>query len=78
MCANNQTLSAVTGIRTDRDADALNEYQRLVTRATRPTIYRTDQEAEDAVERARKFAHIESHRGNYAPIIDQLERALTD
>lgn len=78
MCANNQTLAAVTGIRDDRDAAANKQYANLLTRARRAALYGTDQEAADRAEAARRFAHRESVRGNYGPLIDQLQRALAD
>lgn len=76
MCANNLTYAAVTGIRSDRARDATARYRRFMQYAVRLTLYGDDKGAQSAAEHARRIAHHESRRGNFAPLIDQLERAL--
>lgn len=76
MCANNMTYAAATGCTTDRARDATKRYQALMRATARASLYGTDDEARDAAERARKFAHAESYRGNLGPLLDQLERNL--
>lgn len=77
MCANNLTRADATGIRTDRAESALNRYDALMTRARRAILSDDDTAADRYDDQARRLAHIESTRHNYAPIIDRLERAYS-
>lgn len=76
MCANNQTYAAATGISDDRAADAMRRYRAMHQRALRCTLHGDDDKAADYIDKARRIAHIESRRGNFAPILDHIDRQL--
>lgn len=79
MSTNSLTFASVTGITSDAQRDAIaaddRRYAEALKEARRAYLDGFDMAGDYAGETARRIAHVAVDHGNYAPIIDQLERA---